>query len=186
MARKAILIISGFTQKNHQNTGSKQLLAKCWKYGEMTAHGEETFVALKEWNYDWKAFAKFLNSLNVEEVFASCYSWGAGFGLREFAKYYNGNITAVLCDPVYRSKFWLTRWLALTRKLIPTIKYPANVRVVKHFKQTKNQPGNDKVKTFSKKPKAIMLPYTHTEIDNSKEYHQGAIEELEYWLFTNK
>ena len=174
--RKAIIVISGFTEDNYEETGSRKLWSKLLPYHSMTEHNEFVFVTLKPWDYDWKDFGLWLNSLNVSECFVCAYSWGAGFGRRKFSKSFLGSITCVLCDPVYRSKFPWMRWLAFLDK---TIKYPRNVTIKKWFYQKLDEPGGDKVQGA---PKGIKLNAVHTEIDDHPAYHDAAINEINKWL----
>lgn len=173
---KCILVFSGFTEKKTEQTGSINLFSSFFgPCGDDVDH-----IIMREWNEDPKKTAEFLNHIGVSEALVCAYSWGAGFGLREFAKAFNGQIGAVLCDPVYRSKYPWMRWRALTKYLVPTIKYPKNVEVLRWFNQTQNQPGADNVKT---RCAVETLPYKHSEIDDSPEYHQAALEEA--YLFLN-
>lgn len=183
MARKLILVISGFTEHNHENTGSRELHEKLLRYEEMDSHDDMVLVWLKEWKSDWKQIAAQLTLWGFDEVFVCCYSWGAGYGLRTFAKHYKGKIKAVICDPVYRSIVLLFRWLAFCDM---TIKYPKNVEVVAWFRQFMDEPGGDKVASPNPLPKPIPLPYPHTQIDNSPEYHAEAEKQVKLWLKPNE
>lgn len=174
--KKAIIVFSGFTEERQKTTGSRKL----WRNLMNRYRDDVDYIFLLEWNDDPKDYAEFLNSLNVSEALVCAYSWGAGFGLREFAKGFLGQVNAVLCDPVFRSKFPWMRWRALTKNWKPTIQYTKNVNVVRWFNQTNNQPGADNVNTDCK---VQTLPYLHCEIDDSPEYHQAALEEA--YIFVN-
>lgn len=134
---------------------------------------------MREWNEHPARTARLLNEAGVTECLVCSYSWGAGYGLREFAKAFKGQIGAVLCDPVFRSRYPWMRWRALTKYLVPTIKYSKNVKVLRWFNQTQNQPGADYVLTDCE---AETLPYNHSEIDDSPEYHQAALEEAHFFI----
>lgn len=170
---KAIIIISGFTQKNYQHTGSRHLhtAISLERDGEV-AHGTKVF--LKEWNTDWKSFAKYVNSLNPSEVLICAYSWGGGHGMPQLAKRLKAPVTCVLCDPVYRSKTILGRWAAFCDW---KIKVPKNVSVVKHFIQKAKwwQLDGDLLKGGKSLCEPTLLEYTHTEMDDSPEYHKAAL-----------
>ena len=71
-------------------------------------------VLLFEWNDDPKSHAKLLNTMGVTKALVYAYSWGAGFGLREFSKPLKGKYRCSK-DPVFRSKFLWMRWRALTK-----------------------------------------------------------------------
>lgn len=173
--RKAIQVISGFTEDQYEETGSTKLSNKLFdQFSVNNGHDDMTIVfPLKAWNHDWKGFASYLNQNGFRECFVASYSWGGGYGLREFAKHYDGKITAVLCDPVYYSKFWLTRWLAMTHDM--TIKYPSNVTVLQQFAQKMDEPGNDKVKSQGKIIRPTYISKPHSQIDDSETYHRYTI-----------
>ena len=46
---KVIVVISGFTQKNYQNTGSKQLWRELRLLDDL-CEGQDSLIQLKEWN----------------------------------------------------------------------------------------------------------------------------------------
>lgn len=185
--RKAILVISGFTQQMDQETGSTKLWKKLMPvFTKNDNHNDMTVVFLKEWKYDWEDFAGFLNRHGFSECLVCAYSWGAGWGLREFSKHYTGQISAVLCDPVYRSKFPWMRWRAVIKMWQPTIKYPRNVSVKAWFYQTEDEPGNDNVFTEAPLPKKINLGVKHNEIDDHHEYHETAMREAEVFTKSKK
>ena len=173
--KKAIVVFSGFTESKLESTGSYRL----WQSMFGPYKDDVEVIWMLEWNEDPKKNAEFLNRIGVSECLVCSYSWGAGHGLREFAKAFDGQIGAVLCDPVFRSKFPWMRWRALTKHLVPTIKYPENVEVLRWFNQTKNQPGADNVAT---RCAVETLPYKHSEIDDSPEYHQAALEEAYFFI----
>lgn len=170
---KAIIVISGFTQKNYQHTGSRHLYTELSieRDGE-AAH--DTKVYLKEWNTDWKSFAKEINSYKPSEVLICAYSWGGGHGMPQLAKRLKAPVTCVLCDPVFRSKTILGRWAAFCDW---RIKVPGNVAVVKHFIQKAKwwQLDGDLLKGGKSLCEPTVLDYTHTEMDNSTEYHEAAL-----------
>lgn len=170
---KAIVVISGFTQKNHQDTGSRQLWRKLRMERDLCV-GRNVLVYIREWNTDWESFAKEINSIEPTEVLVCAYSWGGGFGMPQLAKRLLAPVTCVLCDPVYRSKTLVGRWAAFCDW---KIKVPKNVDVVKHLIQKAKwyQLDGDLLKGGKSLCKPTILDYTHTEIDNSPEYHEAAI-----------
>ena len=128
---KVIVVISGFTQKNHEVTGSR-LMWRRLRMERDLCDGRDALVYLREWNTDLKKFAKEINHLEPTEVLECAYSWGGGYGMPQLTKRLLAPVTCVLCDPVFRSKTPLGRWMAfMDRK----IKVPGNVTVVKHFVQ---------------------------------------------------
>lgn len=170
---KVIVVISGFTQKRHQDTGSRRLWHDLHKRAYLHDEGY-TMVDLKEWNSDWESYAKFINSLSPSEVLVCAYSWGGGFGMPELTKRLVAPVTCVLCDPVYRSKTPIGRWMAF---MDWKISVPENVDVVAHFVQESKwyQLDGDLLKGGKSLCEPTLLEYTHTEMDDSHEYHKAAI-----------
>ena len=170
---KVIIVISGFTQKMHQDTGSKRLWRKMNVADDLCAN-KDVLISLKEWDSDWKNYAKYINSLEPTEVLICAYSWGGGFGMPQLAKRLVAPVTCVLCDPVYRSKTLVGRWAAFCDW---KIKVPKNVTVVAHLIQKAKwyQLDGDLLKGGKWLCKPTVLDYTHTEIDNSPEYHKAAL-----------
>lgn len=182
--RKAIIVISGFTEGQYELTGSAKLHTKLFdRFQSFDGHDDLVMVfPLKHWKHDWAGFAKHLNDHGYEKAVVAAYSWGAGFGLREFSKSYKGQINAILCDPVYRSRWPWMRWLAL-RKKQNTIKYPSNVTVLQQFAQKMDEPGDDKVKSHGKIIRPTYISKPHSQIDDSETYHKYTISKAKE--FTN-
>ncbi len=175
---KKVILISGFTEGRFERTGTYRLYRKMQRqFGD---------VILCEWDDDFKELAKLLYSDNVSELLVCAYSWGAGNGLSELSKHFLGPIKAILCDPVYRSKFPWMRWRALTNKFFePTIKYPHNVTVVRWFNQTLNKPSGHRVKAGKIIPdNPTTLNVKHSEIDDTESYHKSCITAAEVFLGT--
>jgi len=170
---KVIVVISGFTQKRHQKTGSRQLWRELHLLDDLCAE-KDAIIDLKEWDSDWESYAKFINSLEPTEVLVCAYSWGGGFGMPELTKRLVAPVTCVLCDPVYRSKTVLGRWAAFCDW---KIEVPENVTVVKHIIQEAKwwELDGDRLKGGKSLCEPTILDYTHTEIDNSHEYHKAAV-----------
>lgn len=177
---KVIITISGFTQKRHQQTGSRKLWKELRKRAYLHSEGD-VLVDLKEWNADWENYARFINSLKPTEVLVCAYSWGGGYGMPELCKRLVAPVTCVLCDPVYRSKTVLGRWAAFCDW---KIKVPRNVEVVEHLVQDAKwyQLDGDLLKGGKSICKPTILDYTHTGIDDSKEYHDAAIKVAKQYL----
>jgi len=170
---KVIVIISGFTQKMHQHTGSRKLWREMRLLKDLCAD-KEVVIQLKEWDTNWKEYAKYINSLDPEDVLICAYSWGGGHGMPQLAKRLKGAVTCVMCDPVYRSKTIFGRWAAFCDWRIDI---PANVSVVKHFIQKAKwwELDGDLLKGGKFLCEPTILEYTHTEMDESPEYHKEAI-----------
>ena len=135
---------------------------------------KDVLIELKEWNSNWDLYAKYINSFNPSEVLICAYSWGGGYGMPQLSKRLNVPVTSVLCDPVYRSKTILGRWAAF---MDWKIHVPENVDVVGHFIQKSEwyRLDGDLLKGGRSLCEPTILDYTHTEIDDSTEYHEAAI-----------
>ena len=139
----------------------------------------DVLVELKEWNSDWKDYAKYINSLNPSEVLVCCYSWGGGFGMPQLSKRLQCPVSVVACDPVYHSLTVLGRWWALFDR---KIKLAKNVSVIGWVSQKGDHLDGDKLVGGKSICKETTLDYTHTEIDNSEEYHKLAAIEAKNYL----
>jgi hypothetical protein len=168
---KVIIVISGFTQKMHQDTGSKQLWRELHLLDDL-CKGEDTVIDLREWDTDWKSYAKFINSLKPSEVLICCYSWGGGYGMPQLSKRLECPVSVVACDPVYHSPTKLGCWMALFDR---KIKLADNVKVVSWLSQRGDRLDGDKLVGGKSICRERTYDYTHTEIDNSPEYHKAAI-----------
>ncbi len=166
---KCIVVISGFTQKNHEDTGSHELWLNLHMERDLLV-GTDVKIFLREWDSDWKAFSKFINSLDPTEVLVCAYSWGGGFGMPQLCKRLVAPVTCILCDPVFRSKTLVGRWASFCDW---KIKVPDNVTVVKHFIQKAKwyELDGDPLKGGKSLCETTTLDYTHTEMDESHEYH---------------
>jgi hypothetical protein len=142
--------------------------------------GSDDMVELKEWDSDWKSYAKYINSFEPTEVLVCAYSWGGGFGMPQLCKRLVAPVTCVLCDPVYHSPTIFGRWWALFDR---TIKVPKNVTVKRWLMQEGDTLDGDPIKGGKSinRPE-ILEGYTHTEIDNSPEYHRAAIITARFFL----
>lgn len=177
---KVIVVISGFTQKKHQNTGSRQLWHKLLWERDLCATKDAT-ILFREWNSDWKAEAKFINSLSPSEVLVCCYSWGGGFGMPQLSKRLQCDVSVVACDPVYHSPTILGRWWALFDR---KIKLDKNVKVVGWLSQRGDYLDGDELVGGKSICRERTFNYDHTSIDNSPEYHQIAVLAAKTYLQT--
>lgn len=170
---KIIVVISGFTQHNYEDTGSRELWREL-RIERDLCDARDVKVYLREWNTDWKEFAKEINSLTPTDVLVCAYSWGGGFGMPQLTKRLVAPVTCVLCDPVYRSKTLIGRWAAFCDW---KIKVPENVTVVEHFIQKAKwwELDGDPLKGGKSLCDTTILDYTHAEMDESHEYHEAAV-----------
>jgi hypothetical protein len=177
---KIIICISGFTQKNHENTGSRQLWRKLRMERDL-CDARDVKVYLREWKTDWKAFSKEINALEPTEVLVCAYSWGGGFGMPQLCKRLVAPVTCVLCDPVFRSKTLVGRWAAFCDW---KINVPENVSVVAHLIQEAKwwELDGDPLKGGKSLCDTTILDYTHTGMDDSHEYHEAAVMVAKHFL----
>lgn len=177
---EAIVVISGFTQQNHENTGSKELWRQL-RIERDLCDARDVKVYLREWNTDWRVFAEEINDLEPTEVLVCAYSYGGGFGMPELSRRLVAPVTCVLCDPVYRSETILGRWKAFFDRKIDV---PLNVTVKHHFVQKAKwwQLDGDPLKGGHSLCRATILDYTHGDMDNSHEYHEAAVTVAKHFL----
>jgi hypothetical protein len=145
---KVIVVISGFTQKNHQDTGSKRL----WRELHM--------------------LDDLCKSEDAIEVLICCYSWGGGHGMPQLSKRLQCPVSVVACDPVYHSPTKFGCWMALFDR---KIKLAKNVSVVGWLSQRGDHLDGDKLVGGKSICRERTYDYTHTDIDNSPEYHKAAV-----------
>ena len=168
---KVIVVISGFTQKNHQDTGSKRLWRELHMLDDL-CESEDAIIDLREWDTDWKSYSKYINSLEPSEVLICCYSWGGGHGMPQLSKRLECPVSVVACDPVYHSPTKLGCWMALFDR---KIKLAKNVSVVGWLSQRGDHLDGDKLVGGKSICRERTYDYTHTDIDNSPEYHKAAV-----------
>ncbi|MEM0964806.1 MAG: hypothetical protein AAGJ81_01475 [Verrucomicrobiota bacterium] len=169
-----ILCISGFTETIGEHTGT----ARLWKQLRKLS-SPETSVQLFEWDENWRKKAAFIAEHSDPDVriLVCAYSWGAGYGFRKLARHlqhYDIAIeTAVLCDPIYRSRTLFLRWLAFVPGL--PIRIPTNVREVFYFFQRKDRllrghhPKAVSLGTWIRP--GVEIDRNHSGIDEHQKYH---------------
>ncbi|QDT39745.1 alpha/beta hydrolase [Stratiformator vulcanicus] len=122
------------------------------------------------------------------------YSWGAGYGAMKLAEQLRRRgVTVdamVLCDPVYRSRLFATRWLALVGELPisgwrPRIRVPDNVSRVMYWRQTMAMPRGHQLVAADPEVTKIddrgLLDADHVNVDNHPTFVNAAVEvALEY------
>lgn len=173
-----LVCISGYLQPEDKPTGMLRLWERLGAF-----RSPDIVVALRPWNSDWKQVAE-----NIFEVSAGssvrvlifAYSWGAGFGFvqlsRELGKRGIDVESAVLSDPVYRSRWFprLLAWLALTRFF--SIPVPRNVREVAWLYQRENRPWGRQLRKASGARTVvgpgIRLERIHQYMDDAEPFHR--------------
>ena len=172
---KWIYVIPGFLQ----NRGGDNGMVSLWKSLHMLYSDYSTRVELAHWNSDWRAHAECINRMcggEYGKVVIAGYSWGgysATLLAKELAKHGQKVKQMVLCDAVYRHKYWLGNWRAMCP--LSKIKIPANVEEVTWFRQQQNYPRGHKLKPESDTTKInspMELKYKHSKMDESYLYHR--------------
>jgi hypothetical protein len=135
--------ISGFTQRVDRPTGLHDL----WLRLGGLYRSPQTVVELRAWNSN---FAELAESIKIARgdcsplIVVYAYSWGAGWGFVQLAKELRHRglriASAVLCDPVYRSRWINGRWRSLWPFGEQTILIPDNVGMVRWLYQRENLP----------------------------------------------
>ena len=192
------IFISGFTENRKQSTG----LQKCWLASQAEVKPNKVFFPVLPWNYDWYTLARFIqinsnqsnaltetnypisNPPNPPLINIYAYSWGAGHGAIQLARYLQsvGNYDVqnmVLADPVYYSNFFLFRWRAIfcsrfsfTRRFAPKIYIPSNTLNVFWSRQYNNWPRAHSLHSLPAAKTVIYSPHLeksliHAEMDES-------------------
>jgi pimeloyl-ACP methyl ester carboxylesterase len=193
--KRWILPIMGFRESSRSVTG----IEKAWRKIRLLASRDLTVITPYEWDENLSGLANFIfrnsDRPQLTEVMVIAYSWGCGVGFLRFAneaREIGLEIReAVLCDPVYRSR-WLPTWLpvnplSVTPIFRPKIVVPASVRRVEWVRQRMNIPqGHDLVAenpalTFIAAGRYVQ--HTHTAIDDSVEFQ--ALAEQRATLFAH-
>jgi len=178
-----IICISGFTETRGASSGTVRLWRKLQRFSN-----PETSIQLRLWDENWKDFAAFVHNESEPDpnnrILVCAYSWGAGYGLRKLAKHLKEHgrsiNAAVLCDPVFRSRTLIGRWLALLPGM--PIKIPDNVQDVFWLYQKQDKILHGHTPTAEDPSRTwigdgIKVKATHVTIDESRIYHSLALRE---------
>ena len=172
------IVIGGFRQHEGKPTGMVQL----WRRLHARHAEPGVCVELRSWNDDWRDLAELIWRVQPEDepvvVKIYAYSWGAGWGAmqlaRELARRGVHVAWMVLSDPVYRSPWLVTRWLAL----VPwrAILVPPNVRVVHWFRQKTSLPAGHALRVHAPR-RTIITPavwgeVSHLYMDDLRSFHR--------------
>lgn len=190
-----VVTITGFRENRGEVTGIEKIRRDLRKHAAPAVEICDTL----EWWEGMRDMALYLNrnSMTKPRLLVIAYSWGAGAGFLKLARAcVDLGITieaAVLCDAVYRSGL-LPAWLpfnplSITHLYRPTIKVPESVREVYWVRQDMGIPtGHDVVAlnpAATRVHREWFLPYTHTQIDDSREFHDLCLETAERFLGLN-
>lgn len=172
------ICISGHAQREGDPNGT----FNNWFFLRERLAANQCQVELREWNSNWSALAERIwlvwQRLGGPSplINAYAYSWGAGWGFQQFA----GELAkrgmeiaqAVLCDPVYRHRYWLGQWRALWP--FSQILIAPNVREVRWLFQRMNLPAGHPVvaqdKCHTKIHAGVRLERIHHYMDEAPEF----------------
>ena len=161
-------------------------MVSLWKSLHLMFSSFNTRVELAHWNSDWRAHAEFVDRMCADQhasIVIAGYSWG-GYSstllARELGKHGRKVQRLVLCDAVYRHKYWLGNWRALCP--FSRIKVPANVEEAIWFRQKQNFPRGHNLKpesdtTVIRAPQE--LDFRHEKMDESYRYHRDVFRECQ-------
>jgi hypothetical protein len=191
---KAIVSFQGFTESDASRTGMEDLyFSVIRKY----AREDVTTYQPRTWTANVKALAYQLNRQGIRHAAMVSYSHGQAAAC-DFARCcYKLGVSVDLwlaCDPVYRPA-WLPRKNILQpfafRALfkLAKISVPRNVRRVVSVRQEITRPQGHDLRansplTYVQKP--LVLPYSHTCIDNAPEWFELVVAELTHWIHPPK
>lgn len=175
---KFAVVISGYTQDELQDTGSRRLYRKLRE----EFRGSNVEVFLVAWNHDMRKLAGWINYLRdgaKATVVVACYSWGCGHGFLKLAKQLLKRgikiAKAVCCDGVFHPA-WYAPWryfFVAWRRDHVKIKLPLSVLSVEWATQENEWPyGHEIVADHFDVPDAKpMLSEVHQSMDSTVWYH---------------
>ncbi len=175
---KFVIVISGYTQDETQDTGSRRL----WRKLHDDFVGTDVQVILVSWNHDMNKLAgwiRYLANGATATVIAACYSWGVGHGFIKLAKQLldrDIKIRVAICaDGVYHPA-WYAPWryfFVKWRRDHVKIKLPHSVLQVKWSRQKEEWPyGHEIVAHHIHVPEAIkMEDQVHKSMDETQWWH---------------
>lgn len=182
MIRQWHILISGFTQSIDRENGFDRL----WKKLRPLVSEHVSLLPPQQWKADFSAIAEFIYRMKPEntvpDIRVYAYSWGCGYGFLELAKQLNkhklGISEAVLCDPVYYSRWRPWRAIARGRWALP-IKIPTNVTRVHWFRQFENRPQATELigdVNYTLVTKPVILKVKHAYMEDQIEFHTKCLE----------
>jgi hypothetical protein len=172
------IVIGGYRQHEGKPTG----MVRLWQTLHERHARPGTCVELRAWNDQWRLLAELIWRLRPDDeppqVKVYAYSWGAGCGAMRLARELRLRGIAVaamvLSDPVYRSRSFLTRWLALWP--CAAIVVPANVRLVRWFRQEISVPAGHVLRAAERERTHIAPPIWaevgHQYMDDWRPFHR--------------
>jgi pimeloyl-ACP methyl ester carboxylesterase len=172
------IVIGGFRQTEGKPTGMVEL----WRRLHALHAKPGVSVELRAWNDNWRDLAELIWRVQpLDEpvsVKVYAYSWGGGWGAMQLARELGRRgvhvAWMVLSDPVYRSPWLATRWLAL----VPwrSILVPPNVRVVHWFRQKVSLPAGHALRAERRQKTLITPPVwaevSHLYMDDLRLFHR--------------
>lgn len=170
-----IYFASGFRESRAKESGTKSTFEAV----RSKHQSQDCCVIYNEYNDEPKKWASDLASQwqDGDKLIVYGYSWGAGRWVRKFLwELYrlNPGIKVnhlILVDPVYYSRFFVLRWMAVGDWA--KIKLPRIVNKCTVFYQRIDEPNASRIEIAGGlKPQWSLLNYPHTQIDDSLEVRQ--------------
>ena len=170
------IVFAGFQQSTGRPSGSFKL----WQRVHAAAGGKMFRSEFRAWNDDVDELANLIFHASGDHLAPTInvagYSWGgmtAANFCRRLAERGIEVDRVVLCDPVYRHRYWFGNW----RALVPgsTIRIPPNVRRVDVFRQSVNLPAGHNVVADCPNTyvaEAIELNRRHEWMDDAAIFHE--------------
>lgn len=173
------VVVAGFCQDVGHPNGSLQL----WRRLHGKYASPDTCVDFLRWSDSMSDRADMIRRCGpVSSPYVNIYgySWG-GYSAVELARKLEHRGIAVdnliLCDAVYRHRYWLGRWRAFAP--FCRIVIPPNVRHVTWFYQRQNLLlKGHRVVDWDRRERweGVELLRTHIHMDDSQEFHGAAME----------
>lgn len=135
---KSIFLIDGFTRRTGDPTGIEKLWHRLFVLRDHFG-GSRTLLMPREWNSPIDPMMQMINRHCSADarIAIGAFSYGAGYAAirlaRELRRWGRDVELMLLIDPVHRTRFISTRWLALTGRI--PIRIPQNVRNVVSWRQ---------------------------------------------------
>ena len=190
MIDRAIICGMGFTQRHADKTGQPTGVAKLSYAIRESLPADElrrTLVICARWNADPRDLVRRIRNQangNTIDIQLACYSWGCGCLARGFTKEAEKAggfrfVSATLSDPVYRSRLFLFRWLAVSRigKGWP-VELSGQWEHVDVFEQHNDRPSAHPVRVDSVLHGVkswTLKSYGHVQMDDAPEFHDMAM-----------
>lgn len=176
------IVFAGFQQSTGRPSGSFKLWQRAHAAGNWN-HDVRFRSEFRAWNDDVEEIANLVfhatHSAFAPTINVAGYSWGGQTAANFCRRLADRGIEVdrvVLCDAVYRHRYWLGNW----RAFVPgsEILIPENVRRVDWFRQSRNLPAGHQIVAESKNTiiaDPVELDRRHEWMDDAGDYHDAFI-----------